>query len=290
MVRFPSTRPGMSAEVICAGSGNSCMIDSYLMDSYFPGDTYTTPQDTKRSFLARIGPNPRWALYVGLLGAVLEARRGALDGVYDDEFWARSSYRVFRLIERCGGRFAIEGFDTLRRLNPPVVFVANHMSTLETQVLPVLIAPILRVTFVVKSQLVKGKLFGPVMRSRDPITVDRVHPGEDLKRVLEGGVERLSNGISVMVFPQSTRTEGFDPDQFNSLGAKLAARSGVAVVPVALKTDFWENGSLIRGFGPIRRQRTIHFAFGDPLSPELGSKTVHRRTVDFIARRLASWS
>lgn len=36
----------------------------------------------------------------------------------------------------------------------PVVFVSNHMSTLETFVFPCIIAPVMKVTFVVKDSLV----------------------------------------------------------------------------------------------------------------------------------------
>ncbi len=259
------------------------------MQIYFPGNSYRTPAFVPRHPLDVLAFGTRWGLYSGLVGAVLEARHAALDGVYDDEFWARSSFRVMRLIERCGGRFEIDGFDNIRRLNGPAVFVSNHMSTLETQVLPVLIAPIRKVTFVVKEQLTRGPLFGPIMRSRDPVTVGREHPGRDLMRVLDGGAERIRRGISVVVFPQSTRVTRFDPDRFNSLGAKLAHRARVPVLPVALKTDFWENGRLLRGFGPIKKHRTIYFSFGPSLPAEDGTKRVHRRTIDFIQRRLSEW-
>ena len=55
----------------------------------------------------------------------------------------------------------------------------------------------------------------------------------------------------------------FDPGAFNSLGAKLAARSGVPVVPIALKTDFSGLGPVVKEFGRIDRTRTVHFRFGE---------------------------
>ncbi len=259
------------------------------MLTYFKGDRYTTPESTPRMLLDRLLPGSRWALYTGLALAVLEARKASLRGVYDDTYWAYSSFRVFRTIEKCGGRFEIAGFDNLRGVTPPVVFIANHMSTLETQILPVLIAPFMRVTFVVKEQLVRGKVFGPIMRSRNPITVTRKNPGQDLRVVLSEGEKRLESGISVIVFPQSTRDERFNTTKLNSLGAKLAKRCDVPVVPVALKTDFWTNGRILRGFGPIYRDRIIHFAFGEPVDSRNPSKKVHSRTVEFIGDKLSAW-
>ena len=260
-----------------------------IMTTFFAGGTYRTPDRVPPHFLDFLFLKSRWGLYFGLLGAVLAARRAVLDGVYDDDYWSKSSFRVFRHVERCGGRFQIEGLNNLKCAKSPFVFVSNHMSTLESQILPVLIVQSMPVTFVVKRELIDASLFGTVMRSRNPIIVDRNHPGKDLIAVLEGGRKRLASGTSVIVFPQSTRSRRFDPAHFNSLGAKLAFRAGVPVIPVALKTDFWENGTLLRGFGPIRRKRTIHFEFGAPLSPGMGTKAIHARTVQFITQRLERW-
>ena len=100
--------------------------------------------------------------------------------------------------------------------------------------LPGIIRPHRAVTFVMKKSLVTLPFFGAVMRSRDPIVVGRTNPREDLTAVLEGGVERLKKGISIIVFPQSTRTPDFDPQHFNTIGVKLARKAGVPVVPAFL--------------------------------------------------------
>ena len=127
--------------------------------------------------------------------------------------------------------------DNITKIPDPVLFIANHMSTLETMILPCIISPLRKVTFVVKESLVKHPLFGDVMRSRNPIIVGRTDPRKDLEAVMTGGMELLSKGISIIIFPQSTRNVEFKPEEFNSLGVKLAKKAGVQVVPIALKTD-----------------------------------------------------
>ena len=57
------------------------------------------------------------------------------------------------------------------------------------------------------------------------------------KAVLEGGKQRLQKGISIIVFPQTTRTVRFEPENFNSIGVKLAQRAKVPIIPLALRTD-----------------------------------------------------
>ena len=133
-----------------------------------------------------------------------------------------------------------------------VLFISNHMSTLETMILPSIIGPHKELTFVVKESLVKHPLFGDVMRSRNPIVVGRTDPRKDLEAVMNGGVELLNNGISIVIFPQSTRSVEFNPEEFNSLGVKLAKKAGADIVPIALKTDFWGNGTLIKEPWPHR--------------------------------------
>jgi 1-acyl-sn-glycerol-3-phosphate acyltransferase len=198
---------------------------------------------------------------------------------------------ALRIIERNRGRFEISGIENVRNAasRGPFVFISNHMSTLETQILPVLIVPFMPVTFVVKEGLVTGSMFGPIMRSRDPIVVGRKNPREDLETVLQGGVERLQRGVSIIVFPQSTRSPVFNPEVFNTLGIKLASKAGMPVIPIAVKTDFWGEEGLFRGFGPIRQERTIHIEFGGPMTVTGRGKDRHLEIVEFIKSRLSRW-
>ena len=127
------------------------------------------------------------------------------------------------------------------------------------------------------------------MRSRDPIAVTRDNPREDFKAVIEGGTERLARGISIIVFPQTTRTRQFDASQFNSIGVKLALRAKAPVVPLALLTDAWGNGRWIKDFGKIDPARTVHFAFGEPMEIQGRGAEDHQKIIGFIEERLSQW-
>ena len=177
----------------------------------------------------------------------------------------------------------------MREIAGPVVYISNHMSTLETMVFPGLIAPFRDLTFVVKDSLVKHPFFGHVMRSRNPIVVGRSNSREDLMTVLNKGMELLAHGISIVIFPQSTRNVVFKPSEFNSLGVKLAGRARVPIVPVAIKTDFWKNGRMVKELGPIDRSKPIYIEFGEPMSVKSSGKEENERIIDFISSRLKSW-
>lgn len=255
----------------------------------FDNDTYDTAESTPRALPDKLSLNTRFYFMSRYIGIVLRTRKEAENGKYDTEAWIKSSGEIFDLIERCGGRFHLRGLDNIRKEEGPVVFVGNHMSTLETMTLPGIVAPYRKVTFAVKESLVRHPFFGAVMRSRDPIVVGRENSREDLVVVLKKGRELLANGTSVIIFPQSTRMRVFAPEKFNSLGVKLASSAGVKVVPFAIKTDFWEIGKYVKDLGKISRQKPVYMTFGEPMDVPGTGKSENAKIVDFIVSHLKEW-
>ncbi len=228
--------------------------------------------------------------YAKAIEVVRRAAKLAKKGRYDNHEWIASSITTVRALESVGGTFDLQGLDVVQGLASPCVFIGNHMSILETFVLPCLIVPHRSVTFVVKESLIKYPLFGHVMRDRNPVVVGRDNPREDLKTVMEEGQKRLEAGISIVIFPQTTRSVEFDSKKFNTLGIKLAKRCRTPVVPFALKTDAWGLGRRIKDFGPIRPEKTVHIYFGEPLSVSGSGKEEHHAVVAFIEKNLAQWN
>ena len=259
-----------------------------MKKGYFESVSYSTPVKSL-NIGDRLFFHTRLYFILKFARIVLSSRHQARSGRYGDKEWADSSYYIFRFIERSGGRFHITGMENITSTTEPVLFIANHMSTLETMILPCLISPLRKVTFVVKESLVRHPLFGDVMRSRDPIIVGRSDPRKDLEAVMTRGLELLSNGISIVIFPQSTRSVEFKPEEFNSLGVKLAKKAGVPVVPIALKTDFWSNGKVIKELGPLDSSKTIYFRFGEPFKVTGTGKDENQKIIDFIQTSLKEW-
>ncbi len=259
------------------------------MVPYFRDNTYDTPPQQPRLLMDRLFLNTRVFFVAGILRIINRARVLANQGEYDDAAWVESSINIFKLIEGCGGKFHLRGLTNIAAENEPVIFVSNHMSTLETFTFPCIIEPYKHITYVVKDSLVTNPFFGPVMRSRDPIVVTRDNPKQDFKIVMEKGKQLLSESTSVVVFPQSTRTTRFDPEHFNTMGVKLAKAAKVRVVPVAIKTDFWGNGNLIKDFGPINRDKDIYMVFGEPMAIQGSGNDQHQKVIEFIQAHLEEW-
>jgi len=237
----------------------------------------------KGSFLGRRLFYPRF------IKIVYDSNRQTKKNIYNRYNWVAASLVTIRAMEKAGINFHVEGIDNIEQFDGPAVFVGNHMSTLETVTLPAFIQPIKPVVFVIKEELTKYPLFGPVAVARHPIVVGRANPREDLQIVLNEGSSRLQEGRSIIIFPQKTRSAYFNEKQFNSLGVKLAKRNNVFVVPLALLTDAWQNGKVIKEYGKIDPSRTVHFAFGEPFKVESNGTEENQRVVDFIKSKLREW-
>ncbi len=228
--------------------------------------------------------------YFDMFKTVYAADRAARRGEYPVERWVQDSFDIIKAVESVGGKVDVDGMESFTQVEGPCVFVANHMSTLETFALPIFIQPYKDVTYIVKTSLANYPFFGPVMRSRSPILLDRVNPREDFAKSMTEGVEILSQGRSLIIFPQGTRKNEFNEQDFNSLGVKLAKKANVPVVPIALKTDFWKTGKIIKDFGTINVKNTVYFHFGEAMYIEGAGKNEHAKCVEFIKNKFELWS
>lgn len=250
---------------------------------------YETPSGPARWQFSACGPLRTLCFHARVLWGYRNARQLIRQGRFDlDEYAARSLCNM-RIAEDAGAQVKITGLEHLAGTKGPVVIVGNHMSSLETIILSGVLLPFKDVAFVVKDALLRHAIFGPIMRAVKMIPVTRTNPRDDLKQVLTKGTELLQSGVSVVIFPQATRATVFDPSQFNSLGVKLAARAGVPVVPMALRTDFWSNGRLIKDLGPICPECPIRVAFDSPRQVVGTGRETHEAVVAFITQQLHAW-
>lgn len=252
-------------------------------------DSYHTDTEHRRALGDKLSMGSSLFFNIRFVSKLFKNRKLAKAEKYDTQNWVKGSLDVFNLIEKCGGRFHIEGLNNIDSIKEPVVFISNHMSIMESMIFPGLIASRRDVTFVVKESLVTHPIFSPVMKARNPIAVERVDPIADFKKVMINGVDNLSRNISIVIFPQSKRTTEFDPQKFNKLGIKLAKKANVHIVPVAIKTDFWKNGKVIKDIGKIDRKLPIHIKFGEPFKIEGQGNKEHQMVMGFIKDQLAKW-
>ncbi len=254
--------------------------------------SYHTPAENGYK-MAKAGLWATLRFYTGALGAVIRHGNKLLKvDKFTNSTLGELSWMMINGAERMGASVNFTGFERLRPLEgAPVVFVANHMSLVETMLLPAGIFAQGKMIIVAKRSLTRYPAFGRILAASQPILLDRVNPRQDLTDVLKLGAKALEEGLSVLLFPQGTRMASFDPSKFNSLGAKLAMRAKVPLVPIACKTDFSKPGRWLRDFGPIDPSLPIRFEAGPVLdTAKLKQRELQEASIEHIVRCLKRWN
>ena len=147
------------------------------------------------------------------------------------------------------------------------VFVCNHVSNIDP---PALFMVLPRIAVILKRELRKIPLLGYVMELGGFIYVDR--QARDSRRgALETAVTTLRNGISLLIFPEGTRSPDgrllpFRPGPFS-----MAIEAQVPIVPI---TVHGTRALMPKGEGSIRPGRiTLRFL---PPVPTVGLTTADR--------------
>ena len=227
--------------------------------------------------------------YSRLFSIVVRGSAQAKRGLYGTPEWCEGSLATLRALEAAGVKFEITGIDAFTAVEGPCVFIANHMSTLETFILPTIIASFKDATFVVKQSLVDYPHL-QAHHAREGPHHRRPHEPPGRSEGSARGRDRAAEGRKVhRNFPQTTRTPVFDPAQFNTIGIKLAKKAGVPVVPVALTTSAWGNGTFLKDYGKIDPSKKVRFAFGKPLWIKERGTEEHEGIIEFITGKLKEW-
>lgn len=242
---------------------------------------------TQISLLPKLLPSV--CFYAHFFWEIMCAASRAKKGKYDSAAWSVSSLALLHHLEGIGIKIHISTIDNLQNTQGPVVIIGNHMSMMETILLPGIVCPIKPATFVIKESLLNYPVFKHVVRSQYPIAVSRTNPRADLKLVMEEGTKHLEHGTSIIIFPQTTRANTFSAQEMSSIGVKLAKRANVPIIPLALKTDAWSNGTRIKDLGKLNPNKTVHFSFGKPIEIIGKGDEEQLQLCQYIENELKKW-
>ena len=117
----------------------------------------------------------------------------------------------------------------------PYIFAANHQSQFDIFALQGFLGVDFR--WLAKKELFQVPIWGHAMRRAGYIPVDRSHGRQALKSLGEAA-QKIAAGTSVIIFPEGTRTKDGKMQNFKAGAMVLAIKSGVDIVPVAIKGTY----------------------------------------------------
>lgn len=117
----------------------------------------------------------------------------------------------------------------------PALYVANHKSLFDIVTLvSVIDDPII---FIGKKEVSKMPIVGTWFDSLGCIYIDREDIRQSLKAIMTG-IDELKGGCSVIIFPEGTRSSEPDMKTFKEGSFKLATKTQVPIVPIAIQNTY----------------------------------------------------
>jgi 1-acyl-sn-glycerol-3-phosphate acyltransferase len=142
--------------------------------------------------------------------------------------WGRSILAVSGVRVRVVGR---------ERIGPAAAFIcmSNHQSNFD---IPVLLGFLpLPFRWLAKAELFKIPIFGRAMRGAGYIPIDRSDRPAAIASLRQAAAA-VRSGVSVVIFPEGTRSPDGTLRPFKKGGFVMAIEAGVPIVPVALRGTF----------------------------------------------------
>ncbi|NMB74113.1 MAG: 1-acyl-sn-glycerol-3-phosphate acyltransferase [Myxococcales bacterium] len=214
-----------------------------------------------------------WTLlcYVIVSLALLVPSRGWLSNFLVRVFWVRGFFAFCRI------RLRSSGLENLPR--GPCIMMCNHQSHID--ILAIFGSNPVNLRFVAKKELFYIPFFGWYLWYAGYIPIDRGHR-EKAIRSLDRAADKIRRGISIVTFPEGTRSPDGNIQAFKKGPFMLALKSGVPVVPVAIygSRDILPKKSL------AIRPGTIRVRYGPPVLPQGTSNEERDRLMAEIDRRI----
>ncbi len=177
--------------------------------------------------------------------------------------WGRS------LVALCPGvRVRVFGEEHLA--GGPAILMANHQSYTDIPVLSFLPVPF---KWMADEELFRIPLLGWAMRLTGDVPVRRGDPKQG-REALERAKRWLDQGISMLVFPEGTRSHTGAMGRYQTGGFRLAAETGRPIIPIVLvgTRQFLPRGSWVIRWG-VKPQ--VHILSPIPAPPNSPGE-VHR--------------
>ena len=156
--------------------------------------------------------------------------------------WARSILMVSRVHVSVSGLSNIEP-------DKSYIYMANHQSNFD---IPVLLGYLpVQFRWLAKAELFKIPVFGRAMLGAGYVKIDRFNQESAFASINEAA-QKMKDGVSVMIFPEGTRSRDGNIRSFKKGGFVMAVDSGVPIVPV-----------ILRGTWPIMAKNSLRINRGD---------------------------
>ena len=168
-------------------------------------------------------------------------------------FWVRTVLWGARTI--CGIRVRVTGLEYLPA--GAALLASQHQSAFDTLVWLTIVQ---RPSYILKQELTRIPLFGPMLLAAGNISVDRSAGAAALRGMLAETAQARDAGRQILIFPEGTRVAPGVRVNLQPGIAAIAARLAMPVIPVATDSGLRWGRRAFRKYPGV-----IHVAIGPPI-------------------------
>ncbi len=182
------------------------------------------------------------------------------------------------ILKCCGVRVKVEGIENLDK-KETYLYMANHVNIFDIPILGAYLPRSIR--GIEAEEQFNWPLWGLVIKRAGNIPINRENPRLAISAINKG-IERLKSGKSLVILPEGHRTLDGNLREFKKLPFKMAKKSGVKLVPLALCGLFKikKKGSWIINPG------TVVLKIGKPIDTETINSMTAEELRDFVKEKI----
>ncbi len=182
--------------------------------------------------------------------------------------WAKIILRV------CGIKVRTKGLEKVEP-NLPRIYMINHQSYFD--ILATLACLPVDFKFIMKKELMKIPFLGMAMKRAGYIGIEREDPRKAVRSMNEAAA-KIKKGVSVVIYPEGTRSVDGKLQEFKRGGFNLALKSECDIVPVTINNSY-----LIVPKGSLKINKgSFDFHIGNPIPVKNYSRKNIRQLMDRV--------
>ena len=162
-------------------------------------------------------------------------------------FWVKSV--LFLLKKICGISWEVTGAENIPK--SPCILVSNHQGQWESFFLQTLKIPS---SSIIKQELLYIPIFGWALACLKPIHLRRSKKYKSMKKVIKDGSKKLKRGISLIIFPEGTRSNPkYGLKKFSNSCGYLSVENNIPIIPICHNSGlYWKNKNFIKEKGDVK--------------------------------------
>jgi 1-acyl-sn-glycerol-3-phosphate acyltransferase len=157
-----------------------------------------------------------------------------------------------------GVKLQIEGLEKIDK-SKSYIYMGNHQSYFD--VFSIFSAIPQTVRFMAKKELFKIPLFGWALYTSGTIRIDRSNRSKAISS-MNNALDKIRNGVSVVVFPEGTRSEDGKIREFKKGGFVIALKGEIPIIPISISGSRF----ILQKHSNKIHPGKIKIVFGDPIN------------------------